>query len=38
MSQVEGNFKAKDHPMVEHLRLVGQIMSKFQNTKVELVS
>ena len=34
VSQVDGSFEAKNSQMVEYLRLVGQIMSKFQKAKV----
>ena len=33
VSQVDGSFEAKDSQMVEYLRLVGQIMSKFQKQR-----
>lgn len=34
VSQVDGSFEAKDSRMVEYLRVVGQMMSKFQKAKV----
>lgn len=34
VSQVDGSFKAKDSWMVEYMKLVGQMISKFQKAKV----
>lgn len=38
VSQVDGSFKAKDSRMVEYLRLVGHMISKFQNAKIIQIS
>ena len=34
VSQVDESFEAKDFRMVEYLKLVGQLMGKFQKVKV----
>lgn len=34
LSQFEGSFKAKDSQMIDYLRIVNQIMSKFQRVKI----
>lgn len=34
VSQIDGSFEAKDSWMVEYMKLVGQMMSKFQKAKV----
>ena len=38
VSRVKGSFEAKDSRMVEYLRLVGQMMGKFQKAKVVQIS
>ena len=38
VSRVKGSFEAKDSWMVEYLRLVGQMMGKFQKAKVVQIS
>ena len=34
VSQVEGSFEAKDSRMINHLKLVKQMVSKFQKMKL----
>lgn len=34
VSQVEESFEAKDYRMVDYLRLVNQMISKFQKVKI----
>jgi len=34
VSQVEGSFGAKDSQMIDHLKLVKQMVSKFQKMKL----
>ena len=38
VNQVQGSFKAKDPRMVEYLRLVNQIIDRFQNVRVVQVA
>lgn len=38
VSQVDGSFEAKDFQIVEYLRLVDQLMGKFQKARVIQIS
>ncbi|XP_075655244.1 uncharacterized protein LOC142625484 [Castanea sativa] len=38
VSQVQGNFEAKDPQMIEYLRLVKQMMSNFMTVKIERIA
>ena len=38
VSQVEGSFKAEDSWMIDYLRLVNQLMSKFQRVKTDQIT
>ncbi|XP_075665338.1 uncharacterized protein LOC142635001 [Castanea sativa] len=38
VSQVQGNFEAKDPPMIEYLRLAKQMMGNFMTVKIERIA